>query len=294
MARKKCSGTQIVMWFLLGFVFGQCAGPGCAVRADEVDEAPAVEQAPPTVRVLTAAHEGELADQAILWRSTYELAPAQQASAEVLRLEMAVPLPADVQVHAGEPPLAPVLDEQGRIVGFDVVPTDLLRHYPQLRIELEQPLPERRGIRLAAPMVAGDAVQAVAVVGSETAIFEPAPSTGLLRHVGFSSARGLQAAQRRRADQLLGPAWQGWGKGRVYLRVGPQLLEAGGLTGDLLETPERTRPALAVAGAVLPLLVLGLVLMHRRLDRSAKVERAEKVLEQEMGSIRRRAGRDQA
>jgi hypothetical protein len=127
------------------------------------------------------------------------------------------------------------------------------------------------------------------VVGSEATVFEPVASTGLLPHVGFSSSAGLSLAERRQADQLLGPVWEGWGKGRVYLRSGPQLLESGGLVGDLERAPDRARPALAVTGAVLPLLVLGLLFAHRALDRSAKVERAEKVLEEEMGDIRRRA-----
>jgi len=277
---KKCSTSRIVAVFLLGFVIGQCAGPGCA-RAEE----------PPAVGILAAAHEGELAHAGILWRSTYQLTPAQEVTADRLRLVMAVPLPPEVVVQPGDPPSAPVYDEQGRIVGFDFVPVDLLRHYPQLQLELEQPLPARRGIRLAAPMVAGEAVQAVAVVGSEAVVFEPAPSTGLLRHVGFSSARGLRPAERRRADRLLGPVHEGWGKGRVYLRSSPRLAEAGGLTGDLLETTERTRPALAVVGIVMPMLVLGLVVVHRALDRPAKVERAEQVLAQEMGEIKRRAER---
>ena len=114
---KKCSTSRIVAVFLLGFVIGQCAGPGCA-RAEE----------PPAVGILAAAHEGELAHAGILWRSTYQLTPAQEVTADRLRLVMAVPLPPEVVVQPGDPPSAPVYDEQGRLVQRDVIRGDRLVH----------------------------------------------------------------------------------------------------------------------------------------------------------------------
>jgi hypothetical protein len=289
MARKGCDGTKLAMWFLLGFVFGQCTGPGCVARADEVAATKDAQTAPTEVRVLAAAHEGRLSDGGIQWDSTFQISHVGAYDGPTTRLPLAMPLPEGVEVlKQRSTTMAPVLDETGRVVAFDIERADLLAAE---RVELcvRQALEGRRGIRLAAPLAAGEAIQVVAVEGSGGAQFEPDPSTGLLQHIGYSSGGDLPFAQRRRADRLLGPVHESWGKGRVYLRSDPQLVASGGLIGDLVSTPDRTRPALVVVGVTLPLLILALLVLHARLDRPARVERAEAVLREEMGELRRRA-----
>lgn len=183
-------------------------------------------------------------------------------------LELATPLPADAEVLHAEP-----------VRAADGMVTALHLHLAGGQAEVETRVPweaVRRASALPVPVPQGHSVHRVVL--DPALSFSPDPALGLVAQVGHYAPAELDVIHRHRFDARtdghLGHV------GAYYLR-GTDLRTAGSLRGEVALKRQRMGRAALVTGGLFGLVVLGMVLAHRRLSRHVRYERAEAYLEQE-------------
>jgi hypothetical protein len=227
--------------------------------------------------VAAARHDGVIAADSIRWRSQYVLRDEAPAV-----IELAYPLPEGAVIDpSGD--VEPV-KRAGRVIALRVLPEGPSRG--RLAISLTEPLATHgRDARLAPPLAAGDSVQLVDVGGNDDLRFEPSPRTAIERHVGFFAPVDLPPSARDACDRAVGYVRARPSDDPIYLTASPALVQAEGLSGSFTSAADRLRTGALGAGGLFVVLVLGLVVLQRRLARAAKIEQAERTLAAEFARL---------
>lgn len=227
--------------------------------------------------VAAARHDGEVAESTIRWHSQYVLRDGAPAT-----IDLAFPLPRGT-VFEPSTDVEPIT-RAGRVVALRVLSEGQSRG--RLAIALTEPLDTHgRDARLAPPLAAGDAVQLVDVGGGDELRFEPAPRTAIERHVGFYAPVDLPPSARDACDRAVGYARARPSDDPIYLTASPLLIEDEGLRGAFTSAADRLRAGALGAGGAFVVLVLGLIVLQRRLARAAKIEQAERTLAAEFARL---------
>lgn len=231
--------------------------------------------------LLAASHDGQINGDSLQWRTTFV---ADGEGAE--HLDFAAPLPAGIHLALPEGSSA-IAGPGGEIVAL---------HLPReswtgdtLSIVIRQQAGRDEIVQLA-PLVKGAAVQRLTLVAAGEAVrFVPDSSLGIEQHLTHAVSRGVTGTSRSRSDDLLGgspsasPAiWT------AYLVVDGPLAERG-LTGTM-NTGRPSRRAAFTVGAGFVTVVVALAALHRVLDRRARDERDEALLQAEVARMREAAG----
>lgn len=187
-------------------------------------------------------------------------------------IPLATPLPAEAQVHGAEPERAP----DGTVVGLRP-----LSGHAEAVVETRVPWDHvRRSGSLPVPVPAGRSVHRVVL--DPALSFSPDPALGLVAQVGHYAPADLDVVDRHRFDARTDGDLRH--VGAYYVR-GSDLRSAGALRGEVTLKRQRMGRAALVAGGLFGLVVLGMVVAHRRLGRHVRYERAEAFLEQEYRAL---------
>ena len=135
-----------------------------------------------------AVHEGVLQGSELHWYSRVEYGPVRHGGVD--RLELAVPLPADVLAPEG----GVERDDDGRIVALGP-----LKHCCSHVVHLVQPGVALGEVTLMPPLVEQASVQRVAVRGVDV---DPEAELGLTPHVGGWWASTVTGEERRRLRRI--------------------------------------------------------------------------------------------
>ena len=216
--------------------------------------------------VVAASHHGTVASGFVTWRSHYVLsAPgrdvmvvfAQPVAASSVRLVL--PSSGVTETNA-----------RGDIVSISVplaLSNDLV---------LETAVPAAGA--LSPPLASGDALQRISLDGAGEPMFEVAPGLGVVRHVGYAASGDLGHLERSRCDAMLASNGEPDRADAIYVRATGAIAETG-LVGHVSTRAERSRPAAIGAVVAFAVIVAALIALVKHLGREARVERAEKDLE---------------
>jgi hypothetical protein len=209
-------------------------------------------------------HRGTWSEGVIHWDSRFGLQHDEEL------LELATPLPAEVELTGGTSGVDALRDDAGRIYAF-TIPSDT----SSLRVALRQPW-SGEVARLGAPLAAGDFVQRVVV---DEAKLVPS-GLGLQKHIRYWAPPGIDADARRLADRFA-DGRNAYGREQpVYLVADARLHEAGGLSGYV--GPKRQISAgfpMLLGGTFIGF--MGLCLWgFRKLDGEARAEQNALYIEQ--------------
>ena len=214
-----------------------------------------------TPQVRAASHEGTPSGERVSW-STRIVFAAPAHAGEVLPFAHALPPGAHL---VDTPDVGERRDATGAIVGLSVA--------RELGSDVVIVLVAPRGETLAAPLVAGDAVQRVSLRGADDPRFEPGARA--VRHVGWWGSDAVDDGARHACDAALGGERPALG---LYVRA-TGTLATEGLVGEISTHASRTR-APALAAALVCVVGVGLlVAVWRKLRRDVRVEEAEADLE---------------
>ncbi len=238
----------------------------------------------PTVVVHGASHHGDVAAQEIIWSSS--LLARIEGDPALVRVKLARPLPKDVVVTLPGAGDVVERDERGRPSAL-IVPASAFRYggtspfgaLGRLELRARQPLSTDGDVTLEPPLAEGDAVQRVVLSGATSLRFTADDALGIERRIGRSVGVDVSRDERRRLDRWFheGPPMSGE---RLYLRVGPALVETG-LRGELERAPAQ-RAGVGMAAALAFGLLLGVGgLVYRRAARQAELDRVEAILEED-------------
>jgi hypothetical protein len=220
--------------------------------------------------ILAAHHAAIVTASSVRFHSEYVLQGSLTPT-----IDLAFPLPEGTTIDPSAD-VAPI-EREGRIVGLRVLAAGAIRG--RVEIMLAEPL-DRNGdaARIAAPLASGDAVQIVEVTGADDLRFEPAASLQLERHVGFFAPLELSPSARDACDKAVHYVRLRTIDDPIYVQSTARIAAEEGLRGTLTTREDRGRSgAIGAAGLFLGL-VVGLVLLQRRLARTARIEHAEQTL----------------
>lgn len=227
---------------------------------------PAVAKAASPAPVDWGLHELELENSTVVVRSRWHMHRDHDPSTPI---ELAAPLPADAELSGARA----VTDETGAVVALRVDdPSALTVRMPWSQVKSSGTLP------VAIPE--GDSVHRI-VLGPAIG-FSPDPQLGLVAQVGHYAPADIDVVARHRFDERTDQSHRN--VGAYYVR-GRDLATTRALQGEVEHRRARMGRALLVALGVFVLVVLAMVVMHRRLDRSVRHERAEAYLAQEFESL---------
>lgn len=229
--------------------------------------------------VVAARHAGVVTASVVRFQSEYVL-----RSGATSTLDLAFPLPEGTTFDSSTE--AEAIERAGRIVGFRLTPFGESRRH--VIVSFAEPL-DRHGssARIAAPLAAGDAVQIVEVTGEDDLRFEPDASTRLDRHVGFFASAELPPSARDACDRAVGYVRLRTIDDPLYAQANPPIVADEGIRGALSTRADRGRIGAIGAASIFLGLVVGLVLLQRRLTRTARIEHAEQALADEFEKLDR-------
>jgi hypothetical protein len=218
--------------------------------------------------VATAGHHGTWTGEGLTWESTFVMADMPLGGG---RIELAVPLPGDVQVTSGRPArVVPVYDENGEIVALDVE-----GFASREIVTLVQPA-EAGELALHAPLAVGEAVQRVTLDG---ATFEPDPGVGVERRIADARQSGVSRKEKRRVDKELGRARPS--DHPMYVVADTRVKDAGGLVGELVPSGQNQGLVAGAIGAAFVATLAGLALLRRFLAKMAEAEEVDAYIKKE-------------
>lgn len=207
-------------------------------------------------------HDVSLESTTVVVHSTWSL---DAEPAEPVPLASA--LPAQTELSGA----TPVRDDQGSIIAL------ALSHGGRTDLETRVPWSHvRRSDALPVPVPQGDSVHRVVL--DPALSFSPDPALGLVAQVGHYAPASFDVVARHRFDARTDGNLRH--VGAYYVR-GEDLLTTGALAGHVVLQRQRMARLMLVAGGIFGFIVLGMVVIHRRLGRRVEVERAEAYLEQE-------------
>ncbi len=227
---------------------------------------PRASWAAPEDSVRWGLHEVELSRRTVTVHSEWSVGSAPDEA-----IPLAAPLPAQAELTGAEP----VRDDTGAIVAVQVWgsgTTTLETTVPWAQVRRHEALP--------VPVPAGQSVHRVVLDPSLS--FSPDPSLGLLAQVGHYAPASFHVVDRHRFDARTDGNLRH--VGAYYVR-GDDLSASGGLVGPVVPRRQRMARLMLIAGGLFGLLVLGMVIVNRRLSRRVRQERAEAFLEQEFRAL---------
>lgn len=229
--------------------------------------------------VAAARHHGMITGDTIRWTSNYRL-----REDEPERITLAFPLPAGATIEVS-PDVAPITRE-GRVIALRLLAPHPSGHAVVVTVAAPFALDRRAGAALLSPpLAAGEAVQLVDVAGGDDLRFEPAPRTGLARHVGFFAPIDLPPSARDACDRAVGYTRVRAVDDPMYLVPNAAITTDEGIRGMLVSAADRLRTGALGAGGVFVAIIAALVLLQRKLARAARVEQAEKALAAEFAEL---------
>jgi len=220
------------------------------------------------VRPHAALHQGTIAAKRVTWRTTFALpsTPCERGDATIA-LAFALPLEAEITqspyVRASSDRRFLVLDCASIASATSVAFTTTMK--------LER---SSSRVVMTPPLFAGDGVQIVSVDGEDETRFEPEARAGYVRQIGFFATDDVNDEARADCDRRTGAITLKL-FGPTYLRVNDRIREEGGIAGRLSTSADRTRPAVISLAIGFALGLGALALVHRRLTRTVRIERAE-------------------
>lgn len=231
--------------------------------------------------LLAASHDGQLNGDSLEWRTTFV---ADEEGAE--RLDFIAPLPRDTELTlpAGSSAITAL---GGEIVALHL-PREAWDSRGTLSIVVRQRVARDEVVHLA-PIVSTSAVQRLTLVaGGEAVRFVPDSSLGIEQHLTHAVSRGVTATSRARCDEILGATRSASPAIWTAHLVADGPLAKHGLTGTI-NTGRPSRRAAIIVAAGFVAVVVGLAAMHRVLDRRAREEHDETVLQAEVARMRQAA-----
>ncbi|MCX4247529.1 hypothetical protein [Paraliomyxa miuraensis] len=212
-------------------------------------------------------HRVELEHATVVVRSELRL---EHATDEPIAL--AAPLPVAAELTGAEP----VLADGGTIVALRAP-----EHASALVLEVRVPWGDvRRSQALPVPVPEGRSVHRVVL--SPALGFSPDPALGLIAQVGHYAPAEIDVVARHRFDARTDGDLRH--VGAYYVR-GDDLRGVGSLHGEVVLQRQRMGRVALVVGVVFVLVVGGMIVVHRRLDRAVRYERAEAYLAKEMEAL---------
>lgn len=187
-------------------------------------------------------------------------------------IALAAPLPVVAELTGAEP----VLADDGTIVALRVP-----EHATRLDLEVRVPWGHVRRVQaLPVPVPEDSSVQRVVL--SPALGFSPDPALGLIAQVGHYAPAEIDVVARHRFDARTDGDLRH--VGAYYVR-GSDLRGVGSLHGEVILQRQRMGRAAAVVGVLFLLVVGAMVVVHRRLDRAVRYERAEAYLATELHAL---------
>ena len=217
--------------------------------------------------LVAASHHGTLASGYVTWRSHFVLDSPRMGDAIVF--VASIPAARSIVVSEGSGEL--IRDARGDVVGFRATGSGA----SNIVLEVVEARPTDRA---SVPIGAGDVVQRITVDGAGDPVLDVDPALGIVRHVGFAAAGDVSDQARARCDQLLASQGDAQRRDATYVR-GIGGIGARGFAAHFTTRSERGRPAEIAALALFVAVVVVLVWLARRLQRDARVERAEQEVE---------------
>jgi hypothetical protein len=233
-----------------------------------------------TMTTRAAVHDARVTRDGITWRSIYVDNAAIADKRQAIRLELARPIDATLDV-AGSPGVTPIVSDES-IVAF-VIDADRLPYWNDaVAVTLHAPRSDagKHEEVLEAPLAHGDVPQRIVVSGDDDLRFEPDEPT-LERHVGYWAPASSRESERRACDEAIGS--------RAPLPLDDLPIYVAGvdgaatIRGHFTTGPERARPGVIAATLLFVLVAALLAIAHRVLSGRARIEQAEAILREEFG-----------
>lgn len=237
------------------------------------------------VRVAGALFTPTRVDDGLEWRARWILTPEDAediAQGATRAVRFAVPLTdaETVETTWGVVPFA----EAGQVVGVlvDRAATDGNRPFTAT-VHQRTTRDAARGLRIGAPIAAGNALQIIdADLGAATRL-EVATGRILERRVGYVAPPGVSHAAREEARRLTGYDARVRGAA-IYVR-GDDVKSASSLTAVIVTPRARGHRGTIGLAVVFGIIVIALVAAVKRLRHAASVERADAVLAAEVDAL---------
>jgi len=219
--------------------------------------------------VRAADHAGIWEEDAIRWRSQFELRPAVKEQFD--RVALVRPLGPEVEILEVAPDsVAPVRDGNGRMVGIKL--PDQRTAPWNVTLVVRQPVGDAG--RVAPPMIGPRAPQRVML---RDAKFTPANGSALSEHPGFVATKAVGRDRRQRIEASFDEPADNADR-PVYFR--PTDLQGAALPGQVEAVAVHKRRMVWVLGAALALVAGIGAAAYRWLAGRAKEEEAEAILEE--------------
>ncbi len=229
---------------------------------------PRASQAAPHDEVRWGLHEVTLENATMVVHSRWSVATTLDDT-----VQLAAALPATTVVTGADVQRAP----DGSISALRLTDADMGLHTIETRISWDQ---ARRTGHVPIAVPAGDSVHRV--VMSPNLSFTPDPSMGLIAQVGHYAPADIDVVSRHRFDSRTDGDLRH--VGAYYLR-GNDLQAPGAMRGELELQRNKMGRAAIVAAGIFGLMVLAMLVIHRRLNRSVRHERAEAFLQSEFEAL---------
>ncbi|MEM9454127.1 MAG: hypothetical protein AAGF11_08100 [Myxococcota bacterium] len=229
---------------------------------------PRASWAAPADRVEWGLHRVTLERTAVVVHSTWSLDRAPEQA-----VPLAAPLPPSSELSGAEP----IANADGSIEALDLQlasggEVHLMTRVPWSTI--------RRAELLPVPVPSGRSVHRVVL--DPALSFSPDPALGLMAQVGHYAPAEFDVVARHRFDARTDGNLRH--VGAYYVR-GHDLDAMGAMKGEVILQRQRQGRAALVAGGIFGLLVLGMFVAQRRLNRHVQSERAESYLEEEFRAL---------
>jgi hypothetical protein len=234
-----------------------------------------------------ALHRGTVTKDQIEWQSFIPI-PRDAIGGAGAQLVLAAPLPANVEIDPRtSPSLSPVRNAKREVIAFDLSNAPQTSPMLMTLIYLKQPLARPFGrVRLAAPIVAGNATQEIILSRKDGLVFAPDKRLGLVRNIGFQTAPSISHEERDLVDELGGEHDLRLGDERIYLRASASLGELRGVFGELSPPPQQRARVFFAAGGSFLMIAAALAVAYARHGKRATEERAEAALAAEIDGLK--------
>lgn len=270
------------MMALLALLFGTLLAPAQAAIPTVSFDDPSLDGLD-ELEPLGASHTGTWSAAGLRWETEVVLLTSLPEPGLLL---FAWPVPQALSLE-GEGITRLVIDDAG-----DVVAIEVAAHHRAVRaVAVQQPVHTEPPDLLQPPMVDTHHLQRVDLVGLS---YEPAPALGLERRLTRIVHPTIEPKARRSLDRLLDHRRRDRPVHPVYLTVGPQLVAASGLPGEISPSGNVGGGVLVAAAAAFGGLVLALLGLSRLFGRAADDERVQAYIQHEFVKPTSTAGKQGA
>lgn len=223
--------------------------------------------------VSAVGHHANYTGEDLMWETEIYL-PLRSGQGT---LELAVPLPAEVEV-LGSPQgtVTALRNTDGEVTGLELM--GFPARTKRVVLRTRQPFDEQR---MSPPLLDTDAMQRVTLDGTS---YEPSGDVGVYRHMAYMAQPNITLRQRRALDRHLDGRRATMDVQPIYLIADPKLEQAGGLNGRLRPVGGRRTGVAWFAGAVFAGLIGFFGIGYRALAAMSNRESVDAYIKQEFGS----------